>query len=61
MYAVFREESDFEVKNEEIRQLDVKNEEKRNEENPCFPLRFLVFPRNSEDFCYDQKITLNKG
>ena len=30
IYAVFHEESDFEVKNKEIRLLDVKNEEHRN-------------------------------
>ena len=31
IYVVFHEESDFDVKNEEIRWLDVKHEEKRNE------------------------------
>ena len=31
IYVVFHEESDFEVKNKEVRRLDVKNEEKRNE------------------------------
>ena len=31
IYAVFHEESDFEVKNKEIRRLDVTNEEKRGE------------------------------
>ena len=42
IYAVFHEESNFPVENAQFWQLDVKNEEKRNECNLFFSM-FLVF------------------
>ena len=61
IYAVFHEESDFEVKNMEIRRLDVKKEENRKLKNQYKPLyeklkmcisRVLLF--NMEFHCFHQ-------